>query len=136
MAFVGGDVLEIACTHPSVGTIRFDVKANESNTGDKGGIRTNDDANSVTGSGKNMRQLNRVRWSWEGPVALDFLSNVELDAINKMAASPEEGVWTFSLIAGVIYKGKGSPVGEHNFDTNNAQSTLKLAGGGELVPIK
>ena len=58
--FIGGDIIEAVCSHPTLGDFRFQAKSNESFTMDKGGIRTNDDANSVTGAGEMIQQMNRV----------------------------------------------------------------------------
>lgn len=133
--FIGGDIIEAVCSHPTLGDFRFQAKSNESFTMDKGGIRTNDDANSVTGAGEMIQQMNRVLWSVEGPVAVDMLSDNEIDGVPKLAASPELGTWTFTHISGAIYKGKGKPVGDIQWDTNTAQKTLKVAGGGQLEKI-
>lgn len=133
--FIGGDVLDLVCLHPTAGTFRFSPKANEAYTFNKGGIRGNDDANGVTGSGQTIRQLNRQRWSFEGPVAVDFISDNEMKGMDILAASPQEGTWTITLISGAVYKGKGAPVGDLNFDTNTAQMTLKVAGGSQLQLI-
>lgn len=135
MAFIGGDILEATCSHPTLGDFRFQAKANEAFTLDRGGFRTNDDANSVTGGGKNIKQLNRVRWSLDGPVAVDFLSDIELAGLSALAGDPQDGVWTLTHISGAIYKGTGSPVGDLQPDTNTGQMKLKVAGGGDLELI-
>ena len=133
--FIGGDVLEAVCTHPTLGDFRFQAKSNEAFTLDPGGIRNNDDANAVTGSGELISQKNRVRWSLEGPVAVDFLSENELNGLTSLAESPEPGVWTLTHISGLISKGKGEIVGDLQADTNTAQMTLKVSGGGRLEKI-
>lgn len=133
--YLGGDIEEITCSHPTLGDFRFQAKSNESYTLDPGGIRANDDANSVTGSGVMIQQKNRVLWSFEGPVAVDMASGNEMENIPKLSASSEEGTWTISMIGGVIWKGKGIPVGDMQIDTNTAQMTLKVAGGGTIQKI-
>ena len=132
--FTFGDMQEIVCTHLGT-TYRFYPKANETFTMDKGGIRTNDDANQITSNGQMMRQLNRTRWSVEGPIAVDTIADTELTALNVLAASPTSGDWQFSLISGAIYKGTGSPVGDFQLDSNSGQLTLKVAGNYELEKI-
>lgn len=131
--YVGGDMIEITCNHPTLGSFNFSTKSNESYTVDPGGIRSNDDANSVTGAGIYLDQMNRVRWSFEGPLMVDFKNDTERDALTKLTKSAELGTWTFSHISGAIWRGKGKPVGDITFDTNNAQMTSKIAGGGELT---
>lgn len=129
--FVFGDVQEIVATHLG-NTYRFYPKANETFNIDKGGIRVNDDTSQITSNGQIMRQLNRVRWVVEGPIACDTISDAELSALNVMSASPSLGDWQFSLISGAIYKGIGSPVGDIQFDSNTGIITLKVSGNGEL----
>lgn len=132
--YIGGDVSEIVCNHPTLGDFRFEAKSNESFTIDRGGIRNNDDANSVTGSGKVIQQKNRVRWSLEGPIAVDLANGTDSDII-ALGASPQQGNWTITMLSGVVLKGTGQPVGDVQPDTNTAQMTLKLSGGGELEKI-
>lgn len=130
MNFIGGDVTEMVCSHPTLGDFRFSPKANESFKLDPGGIRNADDANSVTGDGSMIVQKNRVLWMVEGSVAVDLISSSEIESIPKLMASPEPGVWTMTHISGAVYKGTGFPVGDFSVDTNTVNSTLKVQGGG------
>ena len=132
--YVGGDFTEVSCSHPEHGDMKFDPKANESWTLNEGGIRTNDDANSVTSNGKIIQQKNNTLWNAEGPIAVD-LKGEQSDYLNKVTESSELGTWVFSHISGAIYTGKGIPVGDLNTDTNTAQLTLKVAGSGKLSKI-
>lgn len=132
--FVFGDVDEIMCSHPDLGDLRFSPKANESGTRDKGGIRSNDDASQLTSSGQNMIQLNRVKWSFEVPIAVESNGKTE-DELNSLAKSPLDGVWTISYLSGLISKGTGRPVGDIQSDSNTGLLTLKLSGGGELETL-
>ena len=127
-------MVEIVCSHSS-GDYRFSPKANESFTVNPGGIVNNDDESSITGNGKMIQQKNMTLWSVEGPVAVDMKSGYEKDSLKTLMKSSEEGVWTFVHISGTIYKGSGVPVGAYSFDSNTAQATLKIAGGGELEEI-
>lgn len=132
--FVFGDVQEIVANHLG-NTYRFYPKANETFNVDKGGIRTNDDASQITSNGSMMRQLNRVRWMFEGPIAADTISDAELRALNIMSASPVPATWQFALISGAIYKGVGSPVGDVQYDSNAGTIALKVSGSRELEKI-
>jgi len=132
--FIFGDVTEIVCQH-TLGEFRFSPKSNESFTFDKGGIRANDDANQITADGQMMSQLNRVRWSAEGPIAVDTISDNELENLANLASHPDLGTWTFSLISGTIYKGKGRPVGDLQADSNAGTMTLKVAGSNKLEKL-
>lgn len=132
--YIFGDVDEIVCQH-ILGEFRFNPKSNESFTIDRGGIRANDDANQVTSNGQMMSQLNRVRWSVEGSIAVDIVNDKELSEIGNLSKHPELGVWTISMTNGAVYKGKGRPVGDIQTDTNAGTMTLKISGGGELEKI-
>lgn len=135
MSFIGGDVTEVVCKHPELGDFRFSAKANEAFTLDPGGFRSNDDASAITGDGKVIDQINRVRWSLEGPIAVDLVSDNEMAALPELAAHPLPGVWTMTHISGRISKGTGKPVGDLQPDTNAATMTLKVSGGGKLEKI-
>lgn len=135
MNYIGGDITEVVCSHPTYGDFRFAPKANESFKLNPGGIRNNDDSNSVTGDGSMIVQKNRILWSLEGPVAVDLMSATEIENIPKLMESPEPGTWTITHISGAIYKGSGFPVGDFEVDTNSVNTTLKVAGGGILEKI-
>lgn len=134
MAFIVGDIISLVCEH-TLGSFRFEPKANESFTLDGGGIRNNDDANQITGSGTAIIQKNRTRWSLEGPIAIDFTGGDTIADLNKLTESPEEGVWTITSISGTVWTGKGTPVGDIQTDTNTGMATLKISGGGQLQTI-
>jgi hypothetical protein len=135
MAFIGGDVLEVACTHPTLGSFRFSPKAAEAFNLEKGGIRNTDDNTGVTGQGQSIWIKNRNRWNADGPVAVDMVSDNEMLNLDALAASPVEGTWTFTMIGGAIYKGTGNVVGELKVDTNTASMPLKIQGSGQLELI-
>lgn len=133
--YIFGDTDEIVCQH-TLGEFRFAPKANESFTIDFGGVRVNDDANQVTANGQNMKQMNRAKWSFEGPVAVDIISTPNtLDNLSALAGHPDDGTWTFSLLAGVVFRGKGCPVGDIQGDSNAGTVTLKASGGGKLEKL-
>jgi hypothetical protein len=132
--FLGGDVLEIVCVH--LGTrYQYSPKANEGGNLDKGLRRTNDDNNQLTSNGQNIRQINNTRWSFDCPIAIDLVSGYEEKSLALMSGSPVEGIWVITHISGAIFKGKGSPVGDIQSDSNTATMTLKIAGAGELETI-
>ncbi len=126
-AAIGGDFTEIRFTHPTVGTGSFFPKANEGNTLDLGGIRTNDDANQIDGSGNLILQKNRVRGSFECLVANDANTRNDIDVACQLSESPELADWTISHISGVVYGFTGTPVGDIALDSNAATFTLKVA---------
>lgn len=136
MAFVGGDITEITYNHPVIGSGTIFCKANEDGTLDPGGFRSNDDANSITGDGRIIDQLNRVRGSFETPpVAWDMTDRDELQKLADMTESPVLADWTIANISGAIWGGKGKPVGDIQGNTNTALISLKIAFEGRLTKI-
>ena len=126
----GGDVIEMTYNHAIHGSGSIFLKSNEDGTIDSGGYRSNDDANSITGDGQIIDQINRVRASFEAPpVSWDIIGKNELDILSKMAASPVFADWTITLISGDIWGGKGKPVGDVQGNTNTGLITVKLAFG-------
>lgn len=126
--YIGGDILEISCSHPTLGDFRFQTKSNESYSIDFGGFRNNDDANAISGGGKLISQKNRVRGSFEGPLLVDMTQTNEIEKIPELAESPEPAIWTISHISGAVYKFKAEVVGDLVIDTNTAQMPVKLSG--------
>lgn len=135
MAQIGGDLEEIVCSHPTLGTIRFRPMSNESFTIDTGGFRTNDDSNQITGDGTMVQQINRMRWHVEGPIAIDTTDGSTERDLTALAQNPTLGEWTFSHISGTIRKGTGTVVGDIQSDFLAATMTLKVSGGGRLEEI-
>lgn len=133
--FSGGDILEISYKHPVVGAGTWFPKSSEDGTVDPGGYRAADDANMVTGDGQMIDQINRVRWSFEGVVTWDMSTVDELNQARLLAASPILADWTITHINGTVWGGKGKPVGDINGNTNTAQMSIKLSGGGLLTKI-
>jgi hypothetical protein len=82
-----------------------------------------------------MIQKNRTRWSVEGPIAFDQISDDQMTTLNQITESPITGTWTFSFLSGGIYTGNGMPVGDLQGDSNAGTMTLKVVGGGILAKI-
>jgi hypothetical protein len=134
--YVGGDIIEITYNHPVIGSGTLFCKSNEDGTLDLGGFRSNDDANSITGDGKLIDQLNRVRASFETPpIAWDMTEQDELKKLSEMTESPILADWTIESISGSIWGGRGKPVGDIQGNTNTDLITLKLAFEGKLEQI-
>ena len=133
MGYVGGDIIEITYNHPVLGSGTLFCKSNEDGTLNMGGFNSNDDANSVTGDGRLIDQINRVRAGFEAPpIAWDMTDADELSKLTELSASPVLADWTISSISGAIWGGKGKPVGDLNGSTNTSQVTLKLAFEGKV----
>lgn len=133
--FTGGDITEITVNHPTEGSVVLQVKASEDNTYDLGGVRGNDDANMVTGSGTTIRQLNNFGWRVSVNIAWDMNNQLDLQKVVRMAGTPEEGDWTVSSINGSVYGGKGAPLGDLVANVNNATFPMVIGGGGQLKKI-
>lgn len=132
--FIFGDCTNITVQH-TLGNFRYSPKANETFTIDRGGIRGNDDESQITANGQMMSQLNRIRWSVEGPIAVSISQTNEAETLNSMAGHFELGVWTFEMITGEVFKGLGRPVGSINSDSNTGMMTLKVAGSARLEKL-
>ena len=133
MAYTGGDIIEVTYSHPTVGSGILQIKSNEDTTVKKGGFMTDDDASGITGGGEAIYKMSRTRWEAElGPVAWDMTDRDELTKLQEMASSPLEADWTFGVVNGAVWSGKGKPVGDIAGNTNAATIAVKLAGGGTL----
>lgn len=133
--YLGGDITEVSCSHPNLGDFRFATKTEESYEVDFGGIRNEDDDAGVTGSGQTISKKTQKRWSFSGVFLVDLKNKIETRNIPALAESSEEATWTFTHISGAIWKGKGEIVGDLKVDTNTAQMTIKISGGGKLEEI-
>jgi hypothetical protein len=132
--FIFGDVDEIVCQH-TTGEFRFFPKANEDFTINRGGKRASDDSNEATANGQNMVKINYSKWKVEGPIAVDTVNDTEMNILDALSSHPDDGVWTFSLTSGAVYKGTGRPVGEQAYSTNSGTMPIIISGGGKLEKI-
>jgi hypothetical protein len=132
MSFIGGDILEISYKHPTLGSGTWFPKAGEDLTLDSGGYTSADESDGITSDGQPINKINRKRWMCECSVAWDMANNDEVDKASKLAASPVDADFTFAHISGVVWGGKGRPVGDIQGSTKDAQMKIKISGGGEL----
>lgn len=135
MARVFGDITEITCT-PDGGTpFRIQCKSKEDHTLDPGGIRVEDDDNSITGAGERFYKAFYMAPSFEFTMVED---NTE-DTFKKMVAVLEnpasEAEWTVTFLNGVIYKGNGLAVGDLKLNTNAGTVPIKISGSGKWDKI-
>jgi len=135
MSYISGDLTEVFVSHPEFGEHRFAPKANESWTIIGGGVVSNDDENGITGNGQMIDQMNMTRWSAEGSVSVNLVTDKDSEMIRNLSSSPILATWTLTHISGAVYQGIGKPVGAHEIDTNTALCTLKISGGGKLSKI-
>jgi hypothetical protein len=127
MSTVAGDITEVTCNHPSIGSITFFPKAGEDSTYDLGGIKTADDANMVDGGGGAIWQKSRAMGFFECVITNDMNTREDLEKIAALAEDPVPAQWTFSVINGVVYGGEGMPVGDIQGNINQGTTTLKVA---------
>jgi hypothetical protein len=133
--YIGGDTLEVNITHPVEGLVTFQAKAAEDTTYDLGGVRVADEDNGVTGSGTMISSLNRKRWKVPVLIAADMNTDLDVEKVNRIAASTLESTMTISNLNGSIYKGTGRVVGEIVLNTNKSTCPITLSGGGKLTKI-
>jgi hypothetical protein len=135
MGAVGGDIIEIAYNHPTLGSGTFFPKANTDSTFNLGGFRSDDSDDGIDGSGQMIDKLNRKRWSADLTCAWDNNSRQELEQATALAGNPVQATYTISHVSGAVYKGTGKPVGDLAGNGNEATFALKIAGGGILKKI-
>lgn len=135
MGFLAGDLKEITINHPALGggSLILQCKSSEDNTYDLGGPRTTEVM--TTGSGTSMRKVNQVPWKVTAVIAWDMLNGQELQKVNLISGSIDEGDYTFSSINGSVYGGKGSPVGDLAGNANDSTFPATFSGGGLLTKI-
>ena len=135
MAITGGDVFEVTYNHPTLGDGTFFVKSGEDTTFDPGGFRTEDDMAAVAGNGQMIKKLNRIRWSFEGPVAWNMVTTNEIAQLSALSGDPEDAQWTISHINGTVWSGLGTVVGDIPGSGQDATIPVKLSGGGIMEKI-
>ena len=126
---VHGDIREITVNHPVLGSRSFFPKANEGNTYDQGGVRNSDDAANIAGNGDLIISKSQFSGMLEALIENDMNIREDADFVNQLAASPVQGVYTFSVVNGAVWKGRGVPVGDIQPDIMAGTFTLKLAVG-------
>lgn len=131
----GGDFKEFTFNHPIEGSGTIFLVSGEDTTMDLGGIRSTDDMNMVDTAGNMIDVLKNSRWSVEGTVSWDMNTELTLEKINALSASPILADWTMSHINGSVYGAKGKPVGDLKGNSSKATFPLKLSGGGKLKKI-
>ena len=135
MANVGGDIIEVAYNHPTIGSGLLRPKAGEDSTFDPGGFRAEDSDDGIDGGGEMILKLNRKRWGFECTIAWDNNVAQDLEKLNNLAGDPVQAVWTVSHVSGAVYKGTGTVVGDIKGNGNAATIALKVAGGAKLTKI-
>ena len=125
----GGDILEITYNHPTIGSGVLYPKAGEDNSYFPGGVTTGSDANMITAAGAPIWQQNRTRGYFVVTCANEQNSKQDLEKIIELSASPVEADWTFSVINGVTYGGKGKPVDVPEGNINQCTFSLRVEGG-------
>lgn len=125
----GGDIVEMRFNHPTLGTGVFYPKSGEDSTFEPGGIRNNDDANSIDGSGQPIYTKTRIRGSIEATIRNDQNTDDDINTAIALATSPIPAVWTITVLNNTVWKITGMPVGDLQANIGQATFTLKIAGG-------
>lgn len=135
MGAVGGDILEAAYSHPTIGSGTLFPKANEDSTLDLGGLRKDDDSSNIDGAGNHIVKMNRTTWMAEMTIANDINTRNDSDKVDKLSESPVAATWTITHVSGAVYQGLGTIVGDVQPNLNSATIKIKIAGGGKLKKI-
>lgn len=125
MAF-GGDITSITYNNPEVGSGVFKPKAGEGNTYDLGGMRYVDDVNSKTSDGTGIWTQNNKMGFFQVLIANDMNVNKDAEKIVALHRSTSDTLWTFTVVNGCTYRGKGRPVGDVAPDVDKATVSLKV----------
>lgn len=125
----GGDIIEITFNHPTLGSGVLLPKAGEDNSYFPGGVLTASDANMIDGGGNPIWQQNRTRGYFVAVCANEQNTKQDLEKIIALSENPEPADWTFTVINGVVYGGKGKPVGEYEGNINQSTFSLRVEGG-------
>lgn len=129
MAAVGGDIIEITYNHPTLGTGTFFPKAGEDNSYFPGGVLTESADDAIDGGGNPIWRKTRKRAFFEIVVSNDNNTNMDLEKALVLSAHPVAADWTFSIINGVVYGGRGVPVPDFEGNVGQATFTLRIEGG-------
>ncbi|MBP1638976.1 MAG: hypothetical protein H6Q17_559 [Bacteroidetes bacterium] len=134
--FQGADFLQIGIKHATLGTLTLYPKSGENGQIDYGGLETESDQKSITGSGEAIYKTSVKRWAVETPpIAWRKSSTDTLQSIKNMANSYLECDFTFELADGTIWVGTGRIVGELKGATLDSTFPLKIEGGGKLAMV-
>lgn len=125
----GGDIIEITYNHPTIGSGVLYPKAGEDNNYFPGGVTTGSDANMITSAGDPIYQMNRSRGYFVVNVANEQNTRQDLEKIIELSGHPEPADWTFTVINGVVYGGKGKPVDVPEGNINQSTFSLRVEGG-------
>lgn len=131
----GGDITEITYNNPNVGTGVLYPKSSEDSNYDVGGIRTDDSMDAIQANGQAIYKKNMKRWAFDVKIGWDMGGSDELGILALLAADTAETDWTMTNINGVVYKGKGTYVGDLVGNGNESTIMFKASGGGMLTII-
>lgn len=127
MSVRGGDILEVSYNNSTLGLQgTFKVKANEGNTFDPGGVRTNDDSTQTTSQGEPIWQQNMKL----GMISITIVNDMSLktdDVCRQLAGAQNDTVFTFTVINLKSYRGAGMLVGDIVPNVNDSTLAIKIA---------
>ncbi len=134
MNTIAGYFTEINCQHSIVGNRKFDLKSGEDSEIDRGGLRTIDDDNNRTASGKLIIQYENKQPYVQFTSVVDgdledYIQNLIANSIEEIAN------WTLTHISGDIYTGNGIIVGDVKPNRNAGTVQLKVAFEDQLLKI-
>jgi hypothetical protein len=121
---IGGFLTEVTANHPTLGGFTFYPMANEDVSFDPITIMTEDDEESVDGSGNPVRKMKRKLPKIEFTLANDVNNREDWNAIKQLMENPVESDWTFSHSNGSVFGGNGKPVG--NLEGNLTAATFPV----------
>jgi hypothetical protein len=126
---VGGDIIEITWNHPTLGSGVLYPKAGEDNAYNPGGVQTASDVDMIDGGANPIWSMGRKRGYFSALIANDQNQGQELEKMIALSGDPVPADWTFSIINGCVYGGKGKPVGDMEGNINKATFPLRVESG-------
>lgn len=132
---IGGDLIDVNWTHPTLGQGTFYAKANEDSSINIGGFVSADEDNNIDGSGTRIDQLNRMV-PYMKCTAVNDMSIGTAEQVQALASNPASATYTFTWINGHVYKlTDGKIVGAIEINVNASTFDLKIAGSNKLQKL-
>jgi hypothetical protein len=125
---VGGDLIDVNWTHPTLGQGTFYFKSGEDSSLMIGGFISSDEDGNIDGSGTRIDQLNRTVPYIKG-TAVNDMSIGTAEQVQALAANIAPATYTFTWLNGHVYKITGGKiVGAVEINVNASTFDLKIAG--------
>lgn len=133
----GSDGRQYTCKHPVLGDFTFFPKAGEDGKYFPGGLTTEDDNASATGSGLHVQKKTmKLAYYETAPIINDALNEIQIHQLQTLSASTIEGTWTLEMNSGSTLSGTGMPVGDLIVNTTDGNiDSFKIMFSGKVIEL-